>query len=275
MDAPRDSGPDGFGLLVGILLEHVVVVAALLGGLEVPVDIVDRAFQLAADEVGDGDVTGMDVRDVAILEEDDAAGVRQHRRHVRSQEHLVLPEPDDRGHVHPGTDHAVGLALVDDRQRIGTVGPPQGRADGLGEVAVVGLLHEMGDGLGIGLRAEHVTGRLELGAQLDEVLDDAVVDDRQLPGAVHVGMGIEIVGATMRGPAGMAQSGRGRGCITFERLAQHRELAGPLLDEEIAGPGDEGDTSRVVAAILQAGEPLQQQRCCFVMADVADDAAHR
>ena len=79
-----------------------------------------------------------------------------------------------------------GSPAMDDRQGVGAMGPPQGRAHGRGEVAVVGLLDEVRDGLGIGLRGEGVPGRLELGAQLDEVLDDAVVDDRQLARAVVV-----------------------------------------------------------------------------------------
>ena len=59
-------------------------------------------------------------------------------------------------------DDAVGLALVDDREGVGAVGALQGRAHGRREVAVVGLLDEVGDGLGVGLRVEDVAGGLEL-----------------------------------------------------------------------------------------------------------------
>src|SRR5205814_39136 len=39
--------------------------------------------------------------------------------------------------------------------------------------------------------------------------------------------------------------------------------------------GEGGDPGRVVAAVLQAPEPLEQDRLRLPVADVADDAAHR
>ena len=208
VDAPRDGRQDGLGLLVH-LLEHEVLVAALLGGLDVPVHLVDGTLQLAPEHVGDADASGPDVGHVALLEEDDATRVGQHGRDIGGQEGLAISEADDEGHVHAGAHDPLRLALVDDGQRIGAAGAPQGHAHGLREIALVGLLDEVGDGLGVGLRLEGVAARLELDAQLDEVLDDAVVDDGQLARAVDVGMGVEVVGAAMRGPARMPQAGPG------------------------------------------------------------------
>ena len=210
MDAAGDGGQDGLRLLVH-LLEHEVLVAALLGGLDVPVDLVDGALERASEHVGDLDPPGPDVGDVALLEEDDASRVRQHGGHVGGQEGLAIAEADDERHVHARSHDAVRLALVDDGQRVGAARPLEGRAHGRGEVAGVGLLDEVRDGLRVGLRLEGVAGGLELGAQLDEVLDDAVVDDRQLARAVDVGVGVEVVGSPVGRPARVAQPGaRGR-----------------------------------------------------------------
>ena len=182
--------------------------------------------------------------------------------------------PDDEGHVHLGADDALGLTLVDDRQRIGTVGALQGRTHGGREIAVVGLLHEMGDGLGVGLGVERMAGCLQLGTQLDEVLDDAVVDDGQLTGAVHVGVGVEVVGPTVRGPACMAQTrGRTRSVVD-QRLAQDVDLARALLDEKVAALGDQRDAGRVVATVLETGEALHEHRRRLIVSDVSDDPAH-
>ncbi len=154
----------------------------------------------------------------------------QHGRHVRGQEGLALPQAHDERHVHAGAHDAVGLALVDDRERIRAVGPLQGRAHGRREVTLVGLLDQVGDGLGVGLGAEDVTGRLELVAQLDEVLDDAVVDDRQLAGAVDVRVGVEVVGAAVRRPARVAQAGgRGRASRPRARRAASASLPARFL----------------------------------------------
>ena len=52
------------------------------------------------------------------------------------------------------------------------------------------------------------------------------------------------------------------------------ELAGPLLDEQVAVLVDEGDARRVVAAVLEAPQPLDEDRARLAGSGVADDAAH-
>ena len=163
VEAAGDGCPDGLGLLVH-LLEHVVLIAALLGGLDVPVDVRHRSLLLATDDVGDGDGAWTDVGHVSLFEEDDVSRVGQYGRDVRGQEGLLGAQPYDERHVHLGPDHALGLAPVDDRQRVGAVGPVEGRAHGRAEVAVVGLFDEVGYGLGVGLGVEVVAAGLELGA---------------------------------------------------------------------------------------------------------------
>ncbi len=102
--------------------------------------------------------------------------VGEDRGHVRGEERLAVAEPDHEGHVHPGADEPVRLATVHDRDGVGAVGAGQGVADRRGEVAVIGLLDEVGEGLRVGLGGQRVAARLQAVAQLAEVLDDPVVD---------------------------------------------------------------------------------------------------
>ena len=74
-----DRGADGLRLLVH-LLEHEMLVAALLGGLDRPVDLGHEALARRAVDAGDDHSSGGDVGDVAFLEEDHAAGVGKHAR---------------------------------------------------------------------------------------------------------------------------------------------------------------------------------------------------
>ena len=150
VDATGDRLAQRFGLLVD-LLEHEVLVAALLGGLGRPVDGRDRAFQRRAGDIGDRHAPRPDVGDVAVLEEDDLVGVGEDRRHVRGEEALPVAETDDERHVLAGADQPVALADVHDDDRVGAFELAQGVTDGVGEVALVGLLDEMGDRLGVGL----------------------------------------------------------------------------------------------------------------------------
>jgi hypothetical protein len=94
--------------------------------------------------------------------------------------------------------------------------------DGVREVALIALLDEMGERLGVGLRRQAVAARLEAVAQLAEVLDDAVVDDRDLAGAVLVGMRVEVVGPAVGRPARVREADRGvrvRSAMAARRLA--------------------------------------------------------
>ncbi len=144
VDAPGDRLAERLGLLVD-LLEHEVVVAALLGGLGRPVD--DRLGPLAdvAVDVGDDDAGRPHVGDVALLEEDDPVRVGEDRRDVARDEALLAVQPDDERHVLAGADEPADLALVHDDERVGPLELAERGPDGVGEVALVGLLDEMGD----------------------------------------------------------------------------------------------------------------------------------
>ena len=233
-----------------------------------------RGSDLAVD-VGDDDPGRAHIGDVAFLQEDDPVRVGQDRRHVAGDEGLLAVEPHEERHVLTGADQPAGLIAVHDHDRIGADHSAQGRPNGVGQVAVVGLFDEVGKGLGIGLGGERVAPSLEAVAKLTEVLDDAVVDDGDLAATVHVGMGIEVVRPAVRRPARVGQAHRGVGRPVDEGRGEVRELAGPLLDEQVTFLIDEGDTGRVVAAVFEATESLEENRAGLAGPRVADDAAHR
>ncbi len=94
---------------------------------------------------------------------------------------IVVADADEQRAPLPRADDAPRLAGRDHRDGIGALELGDGALHGREQVAA-GLampvrVDEMGDDLGVGLRVEHVAARLELPAQLLEVLDDAVVDD--------------------------------------------------------------------------------------------------
>jgi hypothetical protein len=62
------------------------------------------------------------------------------------------------------------------------------------------LVDAVRDHLGVGLGGEEITRRLQLGAQLVVVLDDAVVDDGKTVRR-DVRMGVALGGDAVRGPA--------------------------------------------------------------------------
>ena len=221
---------DGLRLLVD-LLEHEPLEATLLGGGDVPVDVILLRLGGSAVEVGDHDVVGRDRDDLVLAELDRLAGVLDERGDVGAEEVLALAAADDQRGVAAGAHDDVGVAGIGDHQREGALEPPAHRAYGLRQV--VDDLELVGDqerdDLGVGLRHHLVTLALELGAQRGEVLDDAVVDDGDPAGGVEVRVGVAVVGRAVGGPAGVADAGVGLGQrVRLELGIEVDQLAGLL-----------------------------------------------
>ena len=270
---PGDRLPERRWLFVD-LLEHEMFVAALLGGLRRPVDRGDLTLERLAVHIRDRDAVRADIGNVPLVQEDDAVRVRQDRGDVTRQERLAVGDTDDERHVLPGADQPVRLAAMHDDERIGTLELAESGPCGIPEVALVALLDEMRDRLGVRLGGEGVAARLQPVPQLAEVLDDPVVDDGDLARAVLVGMGVQVVRAPMGGPARVRQPDRGMRRPVGDGRLEVRELAGTLLDEQVARVVDQSDARRVVAAVFEPFEPFDQDRARLTGTGVSDDATH-
>ena len=103
--------------LLGDLLQHEVVVAALLGGGDVPVDVVLLDLGGLAGEVGDRHARPAQLHDLVLAQLDRVAGVRDEGGDVAGEEVLAVADADDERGVAAGADDDVGLAGVDRDQR--------------------------------------------------------------------------------------------------------------------------------------------------------------
>ena len=236
--------------------------------------IVTGAIADVAVDVGDDDAGRPDVGHVALLEVDDPVRVGEDRRDVARDEALLAVQAHDERHVLAGADEPADLVAVHDDERVGPVELADRRSHGVGQVALVGLLDEVGDRLGVGLRRQRVAALDEPVAELPEVLDDPVVDDRDVARAVLVGMGVEVVRPAVGRPAGVGEADRGVRRPVGDRGREVRELAGLLLDEQVAVLVDERDPGRVVAAVFEPLQALDQDRPRFTGPGIADDSAH-
>ena len=251
-----------------------MVVAALLGGLRRPGDQRLRALARRAVDVGHEDACRQDVGDVTLLEEDDPVRVGEDRRDVARDEALLAVQADDQGNVKAGADEPADLAFVHDDEGIGPFELAEGASDRVGEIALVGLFDEVGDRLRVGLGGERVAPGLEAVAELPEVLDDPVVNDRDVARAVLVGVGVQVVRPAVRRPAGVGQADRGVRRAIGDRGREVRELAGLLLDEQVAVLVDERNPGRVIPAVLEPLQPFDEDRARLAGTRVADDPAH-
>ena len=92
------------------------------------------------------------------------------------------------------------------------------------------------------------------------------------PLGVGVRMGVHLVRLTVGGPPGVADADGGPGPVA-DPVPEVLDPAGRLGDLEPV-PVDDGQAGRVVAAVLQAPQPLEQHRDRVPAADVPHDSAH-
>ena len=199
-----------------------------------------------------GQVAG-DVHGAGAVADDDAAGVGE-----------------------AGGDEGAGLAAAQDDDGGGALELTEGVSRRRFEVEALGegLGDEVGYDLGVGLGAEVAAALGEAGAQGAVVLDDAVVDDNDVARGVGVGMGVRLGGGAVRRPARVADAGAASRQVVGEMATQVGELADALRYAEAALGVEHGDAGAVVAAVLEAGEALEDDGCGRFAADVTDDSAH-
>ena len=106
---------------------------------------------------------------------------------------------------------------------------------------------------GVGLAGKDMAAFEQARAQSGIVFDDAVVNDRDAAGAVHVRMGVCVGRTAVRGPTRVPDPDRAAERLAVvEALGQARELALGLGAHQRAVFVDDGDSGAIVAAVLEA-----------------------
>ena len=120
LDARLDGGLEGVRLLHD-LLEHEVLIAALLRRRDVPRDVGDLLLDRAAHRVVDRDPLRREVGDLALLQVDDVLRVRHEGRHVGAEEVLPHPDAQDQRRGVAGREQAAVLLRAQDAEGIGAL----------------------------------------------------------------------------------------------------------------------------------------------------------
>ena len=157
-------------------------------------------------------------------------------------------------------------AAADGAQRVGQRSAPVGDLAG----------DQVGDDLGVGVAGELDPVGLELGLQFGEVLDDAVVDDRDPAGRVGVRVRVAVVRRAVRRPAGVPDADRapGSGSAPAASSLSRFSIRPAFLATCSSPSADHRDPGRVVAAVFQPAQALDHDVEGAPGADIADDAAH-
>ena len=136
----------------------------------------------------------------------------------------------------------------------------------------------MNGDLGVGVAGELDAGGFEFGAQVGVVLDDAVVDDRDLARDVAVRVSVAVGRPAMGGPPGVAEAGAaGKACGVGlgQRRFQVGQTSGPSAHGEPADAVEQGHAGGVVTAVLHPAQRVDDDPASVPRPDVADDSTHR
>ena len=183
-------------------------------------------------EVGDPVTVGGDHHGLVLAELDGIAGVFDECRHIGADEHLAVADTEHQRCRAAGGDDRARFVGVGEHQREVTLQPGQHgehrpREIACGVAAVVLPGDQVHGDLGVGVAGELHTVGFQLLAQLGVVLDDAVVDHRDLARGVTVRVRIAVGRPAMGGPPGVAQPGTSSETRRIGRLQRRLQIDQP------------------------------------------------
>ncbi len=276
VDAPAEGVLQGLRLLVD-LLEHEVLVAALLGLDGIPGKVVGGALDRRPGAVDDRDRAAPQARHVAVLEEDDVPGVGEQRGRVGGEEPLVGRDAEHQRRAAARRDDLLVGGERDGSEGVHPLELGDGalhRGKQIARAVPEVVREQVGDHFGVGVGGEGPALGLQAALERQEVLDDPVVDHRDAPAQALVGVGVERpLGAAVGRPAGVAEAEAAGERLPGELLGQPVELA-LGADGLEAALAHHGDARRVVAAVLEPAQAVDEPRHDVARADVSDDSTH-
>ena len=275
---------DGLGLLEDFL-EHVMleITEFDFGG-----DFFEHLNRRGLDAVVpvvELDAVGSQDGEFVIGEVDDLFGPSGEGTGIAGEEVFSIADADHQRRTEPDGNNGVGDIAEEDSEAVTSLEESRGIDDGFdGGLNGSGIRSaadqlfqllgdQVGDDLGICRGTEDITERLEVVAEGRIVLDDAVMDDDDFAVATDMGVGVDIVGFAVRGPAGVADAGRTLQRLLFDEALEFANATGLLAGGDFSTRLD-SDAGAVVAPIFESMESVQKNSRSFPMTDITDDSTH-
>ena len=274
----------GLGLLVDFL-EHEVTEAALV-----------RHVVRAAQERGSPlhprsclvielDSEGGEQRHLPVFHRKDRAREASQGRGVTGAEEFPFPQANQQRRCFAGHHQGTRERSPNHRQGVGPMQPRQNRLHSLkqelgrggvpqGLQAIELLAQQMGNDLGVRVRAEDHTLGLELLTQASVVLDDPVLHHGQTTGTIEVGVGIAFFRLAVGRPTGVANAALPLGPLRLKTSREVGELAFSAQTGQAGLVRHRGDAGGVIAPVFELTQTLQQERCRLARTNHRNDAAH-
>ena len=197
----------------------------------------------------------------------------EHGRRVRRHEQLVVADSQQHRRSLPRHHDFPRLRGRHDGQPVGPLHQRQRRDHPRLEGLPRRILDQVRQGFGVGVGGEPMATALQHRPQRVGVLDDPVVDQRHGTAAICVGMRVTGGGRAVRGPARVRDPARAVQRRAPQQLPQRPNPTRQLRHHH-AGAVLHRHARRVVSAVLQPVQTLDQDRRRLPLPHVPDDAAH-
>ena len=165
------------------------------------------------------------------------------------------------------------MIRVHEREGEVSVAAIQQLARGRHRVLPAVTCEQVGEDLRVGVGAEGDARLLQLLAEGEVVLEDAVVHDGHDVRRVRLRVCIDAVGRAVRGPARVADAGAAGQRGGIPARGEIGDAPAVLLDAQRRSVVD-GHACRVVAPVAEQADALHEDGQGLRATDVADDAAH-
>ena len=136
------------------------------------------------------------------------------------------------------------------------------------------LLNQVGDDFRIGFGGELVAFGDQLFLERKIVFDNAVVHDHDGAGAIAVGMGIFLGGAAMRGPARVSDAVGAVERLEADHFFQVAQFTFGAANLQAFAASGHRDSGRVVPAVLQLSQALNDDGDDLLLAHISHNSAH-
>ena len=274
LDAGKQALAQGIGLFHD-LLDHEVLIAALLGGGDLPVDgemlLLHRVQQAVIHFDGVSGQHG----DLAVLHIAHIPGMLDDGSDVTGEEVAAVAIAQHQRAVLAGGDDLIRAVHAENTQCIGTLQTAERLGHCVHDVVFIVVVHQLGHHLGVRLGQETDPLGLKPLTQGQIIFDDAIVHHGDTTGLAHMGVRVQVRGLTVGGPAGVPQTDAAvDGCAVVHQIAQRLQAALGLVDLKTVLLPVDRNTCGVIATVLQPGQTLQQNGGRFLMTHKTDDSTH-
>ena len=213
-----------------------------------------------------------------VFEVDHIFGVLDDGGGVGGDEIFAFTDADDERTRLAGEDQFIGPGDVHDGNGVGADHLIEGDARGFEQVEFLAAAHDLRDEVhehfGVGVAVKSVSAFNQGLLERVVVLDDAVVDQRQLAVAAEVWVGVDVVGWAVGGPAGVPDSKVAGGHVVADVGQEIVDLALLAVVSETALRVDDGNPRAVISAVFESLEPLDDEGKGGLLTKVSDDSTH-